>query len=96
MPWDKKPTSKDQVYATVGALVCYKVKKSQGDDDEWDFTQFWVKTYGVQTGSLHWSETEDILYVGFDDGSIHRYQISDNGHAQDVSFLSKISFCSYR
>jgi hypothetical protein len=56
MPWDKKPTTnsgQSQVYATVGALVCYKVKLSLlqndgcGDNSDWEFSQFWVKTFGV-------------------------------------------------
>jgi len=55
MPWDKKPTTnsgQSQVYATVGALVCYKVKLSLsqndgcGDNSDWEFSQFWVKTFG--------------------------------------------------
>lgn len=55
------------------------------DDQDWEFTQIWVKGYGVQTGSLHWSKTENMLYVGFDDGSVQRLKINEQGHPSDVS-----------
>jgi len=72
MPWDKKPAAKDQVYATVGSVACYKFKvdRRENDEQDWEFTKWWIKSFAVQTGSLHWSAAEDTLYVGFDDGSI--------------------------
>lgn len=88
MPWDKKPSTSNQVYATVGAVACYKVKLTQVEDDddhEWEFTSWWVKGYGVQTGSLHWSPTEDTLYIGFDDGAVQRLKISATGVATEVN-----------
>lgn len=89
MPWDKKPVKESQVYATVGSVACYrfKVTKEGGNEDgSWVFTKWWVKSYGVQTGSLFWSANEDTLYVGFDDGSIERLKIQDNGMYTEVSF----------
>lgn len=50
MPWDKKPATSNQVYATVGAVACYKVKLTQvedEDDNEWEFTKWWIKGYAV-------------------------------------------------
>lgn len=91
LPWDKKPAASTAVYATVGAVACYKVK-FQKDEDEWQFTQFWVKGYAVQTGSLHYSDKEDTLYIGFDDGSVQRLKIADNGLSAEVSFFTYISF----
>jgi hypothetical protein len=73
MPWDKKPVQSNTVYATVGAVACYKFKFVQEDNDfdtDFEFQKCWIKGYGVQTGSLHWSQSEDTLYVGFDDGSV--------------------------
>lgn len=68
MPWDTKPEKSNTVYATVGAVACYKVKVS--DEEDWEFTPCWVKGYAVQTGCLHWSPKDATLLVGFDDGSI--------------------------
>lgn len=68
-------------------MACYKVKVTQvedADDQDWEFTQWWVKGYGVQTGSLHWSDTDDTLYIGFDDGSVQRLKISETGSATEV------------
>jgi hypothetical protein len=33
MPWDKKPVQSNTVYATVGAVACYKFKFVQEDND---------------------------------------------------------------
>lgn len=40
------------------------------DNTTWEYSQLWVKSYPVQTGSLFWSHLEDTLYIGFDDGKI--------------------------
>lgn len=68
-------------------MACYKVKvtKVEDEDDQvWEFTQWWVKGYGVQTGSLHWSDSDDTLYIGFDDGSVQRLKISNIGSATEL------------
>lgn len=73
----------------MGSVACYKFKVTKtGDDDQqqvWEFTKWWIKSYAVQTGSLHWSAAEDTLYIGFDDGSIQRLKILENGHFSEVS-----------
>ena len=83
MPWDTKPAT-PQVYATVGAVACYRFKMNEDEDSEWEFKHFWSKGYAVQTGSLHWSPSEDVLYIGFDDGSINRLKITENGLNTEV------------
>jgi hypothetical protein len=93
MPWEKKPEQKSATFATVGAVACYKAKFASGDDEESDdesrfqFTKIWVKGYPVQTGSLFWSESENVLYVGFDDGKISRLLVT-NYTFKDVSLNS--------
>lgn len=94
MPWDKKPDQPKTVYATVGAVACYRIKfiKDVNDEDgeentTWEYTLLWVKGYPVQTGSLFWSPLEDTLYIGFDDGKIQRLKITDNGMSTEVSIL---------
>lgn len=92
MPWDKKSDQAKTVYATVGAVACYRVKlikdvnAEDGEDNtSWEYTLLWVKGYPVQTGSLHWSALEDTLYVGFDDGKVARLKITDNGLSTEVN-----------
>ena len=46
--------------------------------------QVWQKGYGVQTGCLHWSAREQVLYVGYDDGSIQRLKVLKNGAPTEV------------
>ena len=55
------------------------------DNTTWEYSQLWVKSYPVQTGSLFWSHLEDTLYIGFDDGKIQRLKITDNGLSTEVS-----------
>lgn len=88
MPWDKKASStSSQVYATVGAVTCYKVKPSDSESEEgWQFKQWWTKGYAVQTGSLHWSPKEDTLYIGYDDGNVQRLKITDNALTTEVRY----------
>lgn len=90
------------MYATVGAVACYKMKRIKDvnedgeDNSSWEFTQWWVKGYPVQTGSLHWSALEDILYIGFDDGKVQRLKITENGYATEVRFLCLIYHSSLK
>lgn len=48
MPWDKKPVTSaaSAVYATIGAVVCYKLKCND-DTDQWEFKHWWCKGYSV-------------------------------------------------
>ena len=94
MPWDRKSDQPKTVYATVGAVACYKIKfikDVNGEDGEdnssWEYSLLWVKGYPVQTGSLFWSPLEDTIYIGFDDGKIQRLKITDNGLSTEVSNL---------
>ena len=67
MPWEKK--DKSDTYATVGAVIVYKVKitkESSTDSGNWQFQRLWMKGYPLQTGSIHWCDQEKILVVGFD------------------------------
>ena len=80
MPWEaKKAETKKEVYSTVGAVACYKVKREVdpdvGEQENWTFTKMWVKGYPVQTGSMFYNESKGLLLVGFDDGSIKKLQI---------------------
>ena len=87
MPWEKKEkqTSATQpVSAIVGAVSAYRVKiQKDGDGQEsYDFKQLWVKGFSLQTGCLHWSDDDNILYIGFDQGKIIRLKINEQNHMQ--------------
>jgi hypothetical protein len=75
MPWEKK-SEKSDTYATVGAVVIYKVRISQvlsaADVGSWSFQRLWMKGYPLQTGSIQWCDNEKTLIVGFDQGKIAR------------------------
>lgn len=36
----------------------------------------------MQTGSLHWSESEETLFIGFDDGKVSRLKITDSTYTE--------------
>ena len=87
MPWEKKEklaSATAPVSAIVGAVSAYRVKivKDSDGQEDWTFTQLWVKGFSLQTGCLHWSDDEDILYIGFDQGKIIRLKISDKNPMQ--------------
>jgi hypothetical protein len=47
MPWEKK-TDKADTYATVGAVIIYKVrilKEDSADAGSWQFQRLWMKGY---------------------------------------------------
>ena len=52
MPWEKK--EKVETFATVGAVIVYKVKapKEASDSSSWQFQRLWMKGYPLQTGSI--------------------------------------------
>jgi len=49
LPWEKK----DDTYATVGALLFYRVGLRE-KDGEWIFTRLWAKNFPIQTNILFW------------------------------------------
>lgn len=65
MPWEKK-SDKSDTYATVGAVVIYKVRIMKDEGDAWQFQRLWMKGYPLQTGSLRWCDHDKTLVVGFD------------------------------
>lgn len=90
MPWEKKTDVQKSVYATVGAVACYRVKRTQDQDDgsdTWSFTKLWIKGYPYATGCLCWDDKNDTLYVGFDEGRICRLKVKDSTFVE-VSVLS--------
>lgn len=90
MPWDSKQKAAAKATATIGAVVCYKLKSASEDSDEkWEAEKVWQKGYGSQTGCLHWSQNENTLYIGFDDGSIQRLKITEQNHATEVSLFAQ-------
>ena len=73
MPWEKKKqknaSNNEQVYSTVGGVVMYKMKMTKNEEgivDGWTFTQCWAKGFALQTGSMHWDDANNLLYIGFD------------------------------
>jgi len=47
----------------------YKMKlarNAEGVVDGWTFTHMWSKGFALQTGSMHWDNEENTLYIGFD------------------------------
>lgn len=48
LPWERK---KDDTYATVGAMIFYRVGLRE-KDGEWVFTRLWAKNFPVQTNIL--------------------------------------------
>ena len=86
MPWEKKKeknaSNNTEVYSTVGGVVLYKMKltkNSEGVVEGWTFTQAWAKSFALQTGSMHWDETNATLYIGFDQGRVVRLKMGDEG-----------------
>ena len=81
LPWEKK----DDTYATVGALIFYRVGLRE-KDGEWVFTRLWAKNFPVQTNVLHWSPEKEMMFLGMDDGRIYAYTIINKGISlsQDV------------
>jgi len=89
MPWEKKDKTKSETYATVGAVMIYKVRiaKDSGTDvGSWSFQRLWMKGYPLQTGAIQWCENEKTLIVGFDQGKIARLKpLGTSLHMQEVS-----------
>ena len=99
MPWEKKEklaSANAPVSAIVGAVAVYRVKITKDADgqDDWTFTQLWVKGFALQTGCLHWADEEDILYIGFDQGKIVRLKISDKNPMQYNQVSRKVTLQS--
>ena len=66
LPWEKK----DDTYATVGALLFYRVGLRE-KDGEWIFTRLWAKNFPIQTNILFWWAEKQQMYLGMDDGRIY-------------------------
>lgn len=81
LPWEKK----DDTYATVGALMFYRVGL-RDSDGQWVFTRLWAKNFPVQTNILHWSSEKNMLFLGMDNGRIYGFNIINKGISlsQDV------------
>ena len=47
-------------------------RNEDGIVDGWKFTQCWAKSFALQTGSMHWDNEENTLYIGFDQGRVVR------------------------
>ena len=87
MPWEKKEklaSANAPAAAIVGAVAAYRVKITTDSDgqEEWSFTQLWVKGFALQTGCLHWCDEDETLYIGFDQGKIIRLKMSDKNPMQ--------------
>ena len=54
----------------------------------------WVKGFALQTGCLHWSDEDDILYIGFDQGKIIRLKMSDKNPMQYSQVSDKVTLQS--
>jgi hypothetical protein len=93
MPWEKKEDKKAPTYSTVSALAMYKVATAkeemfgeEGAVENIQFRRMWLKTFSKQIGCIHWSEAEQTVFVGFDQGFIHKIQLTANILAyKDVS-----------
>lgn len=72
LPWEKK----DDTYATVGALLFYRVGLRE-KDGEWIFTRLWAKNFPVQTNILCWSPSKKQMYLGMDNGHIYAFSITN-------------------
>ena len=96
MPWDKKEAAAQKnnpTYSTVSAVAAYRVKTNQdrAGNNVYELQRLWIKTFPLQIGCLHWSDSEETIYIGFDKGVIHRLALTNNPLAyNDVStFNSK-------
>ena len=79
MPWDKKDkiaAGASDTYATVGALLFYRVglRESNG---EWVFTRLWAKNFSSQTNILAWSPEKQFMFLGMDNGRIYAFSMGD-------------------
>lgn len=74
LPWEKK----DDTYATVGALIFYRVglRETSG---EWVFTRLWAKNFPVQTNILCWAAEKELMFLGMDNGRIFGFSIINKG-----------------
>lgn len=84
--------------SSVGTLQHFKVsyksdqRQSQGANSNcWTSTPTWAKTYGSQTNILHWCDEQSILYLGLDNGIIHRYECSKEKFLIQMKELPEIT-----
>jgi hypothetical protein len=91
MPWEKKAEKEkanNPTYSTVSAVAAYRVKSKQdrAGNNLYELQKLWIKTFPLQIGCLHWSDSEETIYIGFDNGVIHRLALTSNPLAyNDVS-----------
>lgn len=98
MPWEKKAdkekTTNAPTYSTVSAITAYRTseKEDRAGNKCYDFKKLWVKTFPLQIGCITWSDLDEIVYIGFDKGVIHRLALTSNPLAyNDVSKLHSIN-----
>lgn len=84
MPWEKKAdkekTTNAPTYSTVSAITAYRTseKEDRAGNKCYDFKKLWVKTFPLQIGCITWSDLDEIVYIGFDKGVIHRLALTSN------------------
>jgi len=74
LPWEQK----DDTYATVGALIFYRVGLRE-TDGQWVFTRLWAKNFPVQTNILYWIPEKQQMLLGMDNGRIYVFSITNKG-----------------
>lgn len=74
MPWEKKQNV--SVAQSVGAVIAVKITpKKENGEIKWSYMRMWSANFPSQTNIMHWNNQSDMLYVGLDNGEVHRYHI---------------------
>ena len=76
---------KDNSHIPLGAAFIYQCKPSK--KEIYTIHKIWAKPFPIQTGTLCWEDTQELLSVGNDDGKIYdslkrKQTIAINGHVE--------------
>ena len=71
----------------MGALFIYQCEPSK--EEIYAIHKIWAKPFPIQTGTLCWEDTNELLSVGNDDGKIYVYKPKPNTHYVEMEQVAE-------